>query len=120
MKKRIMVIDDDKDILEILNILLEGEGFEPLIFNTGLPAQQILDINPDLVLLDVRIDRYEKTGVEICQEVKSLKEPTGFPILLLSSEDNLGALARQCGADGYVNKPFNIDGLLVKLKNFVL
>ena len=119
MKKKIVVIDDDQDILSILEIILEEDGFEPVLFNTGLTAQQILDVHPDLLLLDVRIAGCERTGVEICREVKAAEVDLPFSILLFSSEDDLEELSISCGADGYINKPFNIDRFSDKLRKFV-
>lgn len=119
MKKRVLAIDDDEDILNILDIILQDEGIEPSLFSTGIPVQQILDIKPDLILLDVRIGSYTKTGSQICGEIKQLKESQKIPVVLVSAEANLGKIAAQCDADGFIAKPFDIFNFVEKVKEFL-
>lgn len=116
MKKRVLAIDDDQDILNILDIILQDEGFDPLLFSTGLPTQQIVDLAPDLILLDVRIEGYTQTGNQICSELKKIMALQKIPVVLLSAEANLSMIASQCGADGFIAKPFDVFYLLKKLK----
>lgn len=119
MAKRILVIDDDEDILSILDIIFGDEGYEPILYKTGTTAEHIKILHPDLILLDVRIAGFDKTGPEICSEIKSQLELSNIPVLLLSAETNVGELAQACGANGFVNKPFDIFGLLTKVKEFI-
>ena len=116
MRKRVLVIDDDEDILSILEIILEAEGYEPVLYNTGKSAEEIGEICPELILLDIRIAGFPKTGVEICTEYKAHQEIAGIPVLLISAEENIEAMAYGCGADGFVNKPFDIFGLIARAK----
>lgn len=117
MNKRILVIDDDEDILDILNIIFRDEGYNVVISNNGEVANQIHIIHPDLVLLDVRIKGSLKTGAEICAEIKAQNSYKNLPVVLVSAEDDLPMLANKCGADFYVKKPFDIYDLLLKVKN---
>ncbi|EDM37782.1 response regulator receiver sensor signal transduction histidine kinase [Pedobacter sp. BAL39] len=119
MTKKILVIDDDEDILSILDILFVEEGYEAILYNTGTTTEQIKILHPDLILLDVRINGFEKTGVQICAEIKNQLELNDIPVLLVSAEMNVDGLARSCGANGYINKPFDIDKLLSKVKEFI-
>lgn len=119
MAKKILVIDDDEDILEILNIIFGEEGYELVLMNTGATPAQIQILNPDLVLLDVRITGYDKTGDEICSAIKAELEMSSTPVVLLSAEEELGQLARTCGADGFIHKPFDVSVLLAKIKELV-
>ncbi|PWS28309.1 response regulator [Pedobacter yonginense] len=119
MGKKIMVIDDDEDILSILEIILGDEGYESILYNTGANADTVAQLSPDLILLDVRIAGFPKTGVEICSEFKSDPKLLGIPILLISAEYNVKSLATACGADGFVQKPFDITGLVNQIKDFV-
>jgi DNA-binding response OmpR family regulator len=119
MAKRILVIDDDDDILSILDIIFGEEGYEPILYSTGISAENIKILHPDLILLDVRIVGFDKTGAEICSEIKSQIELSNIPVILLSAEHNVEAMAVGCGANGYVNKPFDIYGLLSKVKEFI-
>ena len=108
MPKRILIIDDDEDILEILNIVFQDQGFEVVVSNTGMASEHIDVIHPDIVLLDVQITGYEKRGNEICAEIRKLYPQTQVPVLLVSAEEDIDELAGNCGANGYVKKPFNL------------
>lgn len=119
MGKKILVIDDDEDILSILDIILWEEGYEPILYNTGTTAEDVNRLHPDLILLDIRIAGFSKTGVEICTEFKSKPDTVGIPVLLISAEDNIDLLANGCGANGYINKPFDIYQLINKVKEFI-
>lgn len=119
MAKRILVIDDDEDILEILNIVFQENGYEIVLSNTGEAAEHIRVIQPDIVLLDVRIVGSAKSGPEICKEIKSQLETRHLPVMLVSGETDLAVLAEECGADSYVAKPFDIFDLLSHVKEFI-
>ena len=114
-----MVIDDDEDILSILDIIFGEEGYEPILFKTGTTAEEIKIVHPDLILLDVRIAGFHKTGAEICAEIKAQLELAEIPVILISAEEDIELLAHGCGANGYVNKPFDIFHLVTKVKEFI-
>ncbi|MGN7986180.1 response regulator [Pedobacter sp. 22226] len=119
MAKRILVIDDDQDILTILDIIFAEEGYDVVAQRTGASTDQIRLISPDLILLDVRIEGFYKTGDQICAEIKGEAELTAIPVLLFSSEDDVHERAGVCGANGYINKPFELNKLLEKVKEFI-
>jgi len=117
--KRILVIDDDEDILAILNIIFQEDGYEILLSNTGEAAYELQLIHPDLILLDVRITGYFKSGAEICRELKSNEQTRNIPVLLLSAEDDLASIAYDCGADSFIPKPFDVFDVLMRVKEFL-
>ncbi|RZJ89734.1 MAG: response regulator [Chryseobacterium sp.] len=119
MAKRILIIDDDRDILAIMDILFSEEGYEVIIQNTGTSAEEVKLIGPDLILLDVRIAGFYKTGDEICSELKREMDLTAIPVLLFSAELDVPERALSCGADGYITKPFDINRVLEKVKEFI-
>jgi two-component system response regulator VicR len=119
MSKRILVIDDDEDILEILNIVFQEEGYDVILSNTGEAAQHIQIIHPDLILLDVRIQGSVKRGNEICAEIKARYKDEKMPVILVSAETDLEMLANECGADFYIPKPFDIFQMLTHVKKFM-
>ena len=118
MAKRILVIDDDKDILYILEIIFAEEGYIPILYETGTTVDQIKVLHPDLILLDVRITGFEKTGDQICAEIKKERELSNIPVLLVSAEIDVDQRAPNCGANGFLNKPFDIEKLLAKVKEY--
>ena len=119
MAKRILIIEDDPDILDILGIIFQDEGFDIVSKRNGMSADQIGLLHPDLVLLDVRINGFEKTGAEICAELKKCIETQNLPVMLISAETNLASIADSCGANAHVTKPFEIDGLVEKVKEMI-
>ena len=119
MKKRILVIDDDPDILEILAIIFEDEGFDVVLSETGDEADRIPDINPDVVILDLKLRGSGKNGADICYKIKSRPETFSVPVLLFSSEDNIAEISKQCNADGYIKKPFDVEHLVIKIKEIL-
>jgi two-component system response regulator VicR len=120
MPKRILVIDDDEDILEILKIVFQEEGYDVVLSNTGVAAEHIQIIHPDLILLEVRIEGSAKMGNEICAELKEQYKEESMPIILVSAESDLDMLANQCGADFYINKPFDVYQLLIDIKKYLV
>ncbi|RYF20937.1 MAG: response regulator [Flavobacteriales bacterium] len=119
MVKRVLVIDDDEDILEILHIIFQESGYDIVLSNTGDAAEHIRVIHPDIVLLDVRITGSAKSGADICRAIKSNYETKDLPVMLVSGESDLRVIARECGADAYVAKPFDIFELLGQVKELL-
>ena len=119
MKKRILVVDDDIDIRSILEFILLQEDFEPILMHIGPSIEDIFSLQPDLILLDVMIDGFRKSGSDICAEFKSNAAIAKIPILLVSAEHHLDLLAKSCNADGFIPKPFDIEDLVNKVKEFL-
>jgi len=119
MSKKILFIEDDPDIYEILNIVFDEEGYEVIGFRSSISLQEIALIHPDLILLDVRIVGSEKTGTEICAELKADPDFSSIPVLLLSAERGLEQIARNAGADGMISKPFGLTDLISGVKKYL-
>ncbi len=115
MTKKILIIDDDKDMLEMLNIVFQASDVEVVISETGMTGQEIKVIHPDVILLDVQIKGYISTGDQICMEIKSRQDLRKIPVFLISSEPDLDFLSVECKADGFFSKPFDI----LKLKSAI-
>ncbi len=116
MNKRILIIDDDDDILDILETIFRDEGYDVVVSNTSEAASQIHIIHPDIILLDVRIEGSPKSGDEICAEIKTRYPDNRYPVVLVSAESNLEILANECGADFFIRKPFDIYDMLQQVK----
>jgi DNA-binding response OmpR family regulator len=119
MQKRILIIDDDEDILEVLSLILQNEGYQVILANDETAAGNLLAINPDLVLLDLRLAGSQKGGAEICAEIKSAGHLRHLPVVLISAEENVHHIAQECGANAYVQKPFDIRELLTQVSRLV-
>lgn len=118
---KILVCDDDHDILEITGILLEYEGFNVV---TQIDSSKIIDQarleQPDVMLIDIWMPL---PGNVIVTDMKQLPELAHIPIILFSAEINGRAIAEKSGAEQFIEKPFDIDSLvtaihsLIKVKN---
>ena len=114
MSTRILVVDDDRALAEMLGMVLEGEGFEPIFSTDGAEAISIFrDARPDLVLLDVMLPGID--GVEVC---KLIRAESGVPIIMLTARTDTTDVVRglEAGADDYVVKPFNPAELIARIR----
>lgn len=114
MDKRILVVDDEKPIADILKFNLEKEGFDVLCAYDGLEAIKLVkEENPDLILLDIMLPY--KDGMDVCREVR---KDSDVPIIMLTAKDSEidKVLGLELGADDYVTKPFSTRELLARVK----
>jgi two-component system response regulator VicR len=116
MAKRILIIDDDPDILEVLDVILGEEGYDVKLSKTGEEVEYLQIICPDLVLLDIRISGSPKSGAELCSKIKSDPATKGIPVILVSSEQDIAKIGEKCGANGYIRKPLSKQQLLTKIQ----
>ena len=112
-KKRVLVIDDDPHILELIQIILEDEGHQVSTLPSGDRAVEVVrDSPPDLVLLDIVMRTHH--GMEVLAELRQAA-PT-VPVVLLSGAvsqvDNMPEIARALGAHDFVEKPFDAQQLI--------
>lgn len=118
--KKLLIIDDDADILDLLNIVFQDEGYNVVISNTCKIIDDIQEIAPDLILLDVHIPTSPKNGDVICTELKASRETQSLPVILVSGESNIRQICVDCGANGYVRKPYDLDFLSGKVREMLL
>ncbi|MBM6616910.1 response regulator YycF [Bacillus suaedaesalsae] len=114
MEKKILVVDDEKPIADILKFNLQKEGYEVYCAYDGLDAiQKVEEIQPDLLLLDIMLPL--KDGMEVCREVRKKYD---MPIIMLTAKDSEidKVLGLELGADDYVTKPFSSRELLARVK----
>lgn len=114
-KERILIVDDEKEIRDLVEIYLKGEGYETLKAKDGEEALYLLKGNDvDLVILDVMMPKLN--GIETCLKIR---EESQIPIIMLSakSEDVDKILGLNMGADDYLSKPFNTLELMARVKS---
>ena len=110
MKKKILVVERDKDILEIVTYILNERGYDVLssqseegIFN------QIIEFNPDVILLD--IIQPSTQGTELCRKIKAAEKIKHIPVVVLSTHTKAQTIKEVC-ADDILQKPFDISELV--------
>jgi DNA-binding response OmpR family regulator len=116
--KKILVVDDDKDIREIIMYILESEGFSVSGLDNGSAVlNKVHELRPDMVLLDVQLG--DMDGRDICRELKQEPATQEIPIIMISASHGWHALnEKQCEADDFLAKPFDVNELLNHVKRF--
>ncbi|KJS11535.1 MAG: transcriptional regulator [Desulfotomaculum sp. BICA1-6] len=114
---RILMVDDEKNIVELVKFNLVREGFEVLAAYDGLEAIKIaLAKKPDLIVLDIMIPSLD--GLEVCRQLRQNEATRNIPVIMLSArgEELDRILGLEIGADDYVTKPFSPRELLARIK----
>ncbi len=115
MDRLVLIVDDERPIVDILKYNLEKEGYETIEAYDGEQALEFaLTKNPDVVLLDVMLPKMD--GFEVCRKIRE-KKPT-IPILMLTAreEEVDKVLGLELGADDYITKPFSVRELMARVK----
>jgi two-component system response regulator MtrA len=114
MNPRILVVDDDTALAEMIGIVLRTEGFEPVFCADGSEAVEAFrSSSPDLVLLDLMLPGMD--GIEVCARIR---EESGTPIIMLTAKSDAADVVKglESGADDYVVKPFNPKELVARIR----
>lgn len=112
--EKILVVDDDTNICELLRLYLEKEGYSVAIANTGMQAVKLFAENqPDLMLLDIMLP--ELDGWQVCREIRKYSNK---PIIMLTAKGETfdKVLGLELGADDYITKPFDAKEVLARIK----
>lgn len=114
MQYKILIVDDDNNICELLRLYLEKDGFETVVANDGLTAVKYAEkYSPDLILLDIMLP--ELDGWQVCREIRKTSET---PIIMLTAKGETfdKILGLELGADDYVTKPFDTKEIIARIK----
>ena len=110
MKKRVLILDDDVDILQICTIVLRKKGYDVCTLNTSSQVvSQVKTFHPDVILMDNWIPG--PGGIEATRLLKMAPETQEIPVIFFSANSNVTELAREAQADYFLQKPFYITTL---------
>ncbi len=113
--KKILLVDDEPDIVEFLKYNLEQQNFEVLVGYNGIEALKKVKQNPDLIILDIMMDGMN--GFEVCEKIKSKPEYEDIPIIFLTAKagevDEIKGL--KIGASDYIQKPISPKKLIARV-----
>jgi DNA-binding response OmpR family regulator len=115
MNNKIVVIDDDKDILDIIHFILDEEGYEIVVYDRLGEIEEIAAHQPSLVLLDNKLAGVYSTN--LCVELKSNESTKKIPVILVSASEDLEEIAKQCNADAFLMKPFDLKQFILMVKH---
>ena len=114
MNEKILIVDDDVNICELLRLYLSKEGFTPVIVNDGLAAvDSVSTAKPSLVLLDIMLPKLD--GWQVCRKIRQISD---VPIIMLSAKGETfdKILGLELGADDYIVKPFEPKEVVARIK----
>ena len=115
--KKILVVEDDKDILQLVKLYLENEGFRTVTAANGAEAMKLVKAeHPDLIVLDLMLPEID--GLEVCKKLRVAPQTAMLPIIMLTakSEESDTIVGLELGADDYVGKPFSPKALVARIK----
>jgi DNA-binding response OmpR family regulator len=118
--KKILVVDDEVDLVETVRFPLEMEGFDVLVSYNGEDAlSQARKEKPDLIILDLMLPKLD--GYKVCRLLKFDERYKHIPILMLTAktQEKDKILGMETGADEYITKPFEMDYLMEKVKAYL-
>jgi two-component system, OmpR family, alkaline phosphatase synthesis response regulator PhoP len=115
--KKILIVEDEADIAQLVKLYLEKDGFRPTIAKTGVEGLKLVKAErPDMVILDLMLP--EMDGLEICKKIRTSIDTALLPIMMLTAkaEESDTIIGLELGADDYVTKPFSPKVLVARVK----
>ena len=115
--KKILIVEDEVDIAQLVKLYLEKDGFRPTIAKTGVEGLKLVKADrPDMVILDLMLP--EMDGLEICKKIRTSLDTALLPIMMLTAkaEESDTIIGLELGADDYVTKPFSPKVLVARVK----
>ena len=113
-RKTILLVEDDIGIVQMLQLVLETEGYQVDVLAWGKAIPPLQEPYPDLILLDLLLSGMD--GKVICRQLKGQETTRHIPIILMSANKQVPQVAREVGADGWLAKPFETETLLTLLE----
>jgi CheY-like chemotaxis protein len=115
MSKKVLVVDDNPDILDVIQLILESEGYGVSCLKDGTQlVDAIVSYRPNLILLDIMLGEFD--GRDLCRSLKENPETNHIPIIMISASHGLLSLEeKNCNAEAFIGKPFEIDDLIANV-----
>ena len=120
MAKKILVVDDETELLKAISILLKTSGYEVVTAQDGQEGlEKAKSLSPDLIVLDILMPKMD--GYEVCRLLKFDEKYKSIPIIMLTAkvQDIDKAMGKKVGADDYIAKPFETQDLIDKIKMYL-
>ncbi len=117
--KRILIVDDNQEILDMMKIVLELQGYDVICDTTAdnLTAL-VIDYDPNIILLDILLGAFD--GRDLCRGLKNDPRTNHIPIIIISASDTIySAGEKSCAAETFIPKPFDIEYLLTQVETYV-
>ena len=121
MAKKILVIEDDKDIRDTIVYILEEEAYEVISSGDSKILKSVTTIAPNLILMDNWLTEWKSdaNGQQLSKQLKTTPATSHIPVIIISAVSNIKEIAEEGLADSYLKKPFDVVALVDMLKNFI-
>jgi two-component system, OmpR family, phosphate regulon response regulator PhoB len=113
VKKKVLIIENDHDIRQIVAFILEDQGFETLSIPEPENLLDIVRFAPDVILLDEFINSLP--GHRLCRKIKQVDKLKIIPVIILSTANDIELIVSECGANDYIRKPFDVEEMVGKV-----
>jgi DNA-binding response OmpR family regulator len=117
MKKTVLILEDDPDILFTLGIMLEHEGYEVKKLSSGKSIMDGTCEHPDLYILDKRMP--DMDGLDVCRHLRTKEDCKSIPIIIVSASPKFGPQALKAGANDFLEKPFQMQEFLALIRKYL-
>jgi two-component system phosphate regulon response regulator PhoB len=115
---RILIVDDNADVLQVMQLLLSSRGYEVDVTTKGEEAyKRAEDFDPNLIFLDIHLGGID--GRDICKTLKQNEETSHIPVILFSANNIKDNLFTEAQADAFIAKPFDIHDLILKVDKLI-
>jgi DNA-binding response OmpR family regulator len=115
MSKKVLIVENDEDIRNIVGFILENEGYE--VAGCNYTIENLVTMTADLILLDEWVN--QKEGPMLCKEIKAVEKLAQIPVIIFSTAMDIAEIAARCSANGYIHKPFDLESLTAEVRKFL-
>jgi two-component system phosphate regulon response regulator PhoB len=117
MKKRVLIIENDQDIRQIVEFILQEQGFETLSTPEPEELTELITFHADLILLDEFIN--SQPGHRLCRKIKNMPVLAAIPVIILSTANDIELIAAECEANDHIRKPFDVADMVGKVLRII-
>lgn len=117
LKKKVLIVENDQDIRHIVAFILEEQGFETLSIPEPEDLAAIVPFKPDVILLDEYIN--SRPGHRLCRQIKQVPGLKQVPVIILSTANDIELIAKECEANDFIRKPFDVSDIVNKVVNTI-
>ena len=116
MPDKILLVDDAEEIRDLLGGFLEEQGYQVVLASDGNEALDLVESeNPQIIILDLKLPGLN--GIEVCKRLKEREETRSIPVIIITGFGDNKLVALDVGADDFVNKPFDMADILIRVKS---
>lgn len=117
MKKKVLIIENDQDIRQVIEFILQEHGLDVLSISEPENLSEIIPFAPDVILLDEFIN--SRPGHRLCKQIKHIDGLKNVPVIILSTANDIELIASECEADDHISKPFDINDMVDKVVRMI-